>query len=180
MNFTTINLCNSKDEAAISVRLLGSRLRSSDPSLFRHGQQPGEAPLQRGVEEAAAALRGSSFVTHNLPTNIVDFTGLDSSIIFIQRGGMPSPIGKFPESLSQAMLVGCNVRREIGRIWVVSMFLSRSVVLFVDRLFVVCFALRRSSGEAAEPARRGRSRQRTDYRNHNIDLVCYVLCLLLC
>ena len=25
------------------------------------------------------------------------------------------PIGDFPESLSQAMLVGCNVSREIGR-----------------------------------------------------------------
>ena len=26
-------------------------------------------------------------------------------------------IGDFPESLSQAMLVGCNVSRRIGRIW---------------------------------------------------------------
>ena len=41
----------------------------------------------------------------NLPTNIVDFRGFDSSIISILRGGMPRPIGDFPESLSQAILV---------------------------------------------------------------------------
>ena len=54
--------------------------------------------------------------TPNLPTNIVDFGGFDSSIILILRGGIPRPIGDFPESLSQAMLVGCDVSREIGRI----------------------------------------------------------------
>ena len=42
----------------------------------------------------------------NLPTNIVDFRGLDSSIMLYQRGGIPMSIGDFPESLSQAMLVG--------------------------------------------------------------------------
>ena len=31
-------------------------------------------------------------------------------------GGIPRPIGNLPESSSQAMLVGCNVSREIGRI----------------------------------------------------------------
>ena len=48
-------------------------------------------------------------LTHaaNLPTNIVDFRGFDSSlIILILRGGIPRPIGDFPESLSQAILVG--------------------------------------------------------------------------
>ena len=53
--------------------------------------------------------------TPNLPTNIVDFRGFDSNIILNLRGGFPGPIGDFPESLSQAMLVGCNVSREIGR-----------------------------------------------------------------
>ena len=38
--------------------------------------------------------------TPNLPTNIVDFRGFDSSIILIDRGGMPRPMGDFPESLS--------------------------------------------------------------------------------
>ena len=32
--------------------------------------------------------------------------GFDSSIILILRGGIPRPIGDFPESLSQAILVG--------------------------------------------------------------------------
>ena len=53
--------------------------------------------------------------TSNLPTYIVDFRGFDSSIVLILRGGIPRPIGDFPESLSQAMLAGCNVSREIGR-----------------------------------------------------------------
>ena len=53
--------------------------------------------------------------TPNLPTKIVDFRGFDSSIVLIQRGGIPRPIGDFPESLTQAMLVGCNVSRGIGR-----------------------------------------------------------------
>ena len=44
--------------------------------------------------------------TPNLPTNIVGFKGCDSSIILIQRGGIPRFIGNFPESLTQAMLVG--------------------------------------------------------------------------
>ena len=44
--------------------------------------------------------------TPNPPTNIVDFRGLDSSIILIQRDGILMSIGDFPESLSRAMLVG--------------------------------------------------------------------------
>ena len=51
----------------------------------------------------------------NLPTNTVGFRGFDSSIMLSRRGGIPRPIGNFPESLSQAMLVGCNVSRGIGR-----------------------------------------------------------------
>ena len=44
--------------------------------------------------------------TANLPTSIVDLRGFDSSIILIVRGGIPRPMGNFPESLSQAILVG--------------------------------------------------------------------------
>ena len=36
----------------------------------------------------------------------MDFRGFDSSIILILRGGIPRPIGDFPQSLSQAVLVG--------------------------------------------------------------------------
>ena len=47
--------------------------------------------------------------TAGFRTNIMDFRGFDSSIILISRGGIPRPIGDFPENLSQAisvMLVG--------------------------------------------------------------------------
>ena len=53
--------------------------------------------------------------TPNLPNNIVDFRGFDSSTILVLRGGIPRPIGDSPESLSQAILVGCNISRRIGR-----------------------------------------------------------------
>ena len=42
----------------------------------------------------------------NLPTDIVDFRGFDSSTILIERGGILTPKGDLPESLSQAVLVG--------------------------------------------------------------------------
>ena len=41
-----------------------------------------------------------------LRTKIPDFTGFDSSGVVILRGGIPRPIGNFPEVLSQAILVG--------------------------------------------------------------------------
>ena len=52
--------------------------------------------------------------TANLPTNILDFIGFDSSIILIIRGGIPKPIGDFPNSLSQAMLVGIMLVGRLG------------------------------------------------------------------
>ena len=44
--------------------------------------------------------------TANLPTNIVDFGGFDSSNMVCLRGEIPRPTGDFPESLSQAMSAG--------------------------------------------------------------------------
>ena len=52
--------------------------------------------------------------TPNLPTNIVDFRGSDTNIISISRGGIPRPIGDFPESLSHAMLVGVMLVGRLG------------------------------------------------------------------
>ena len=52
--------------------------------------------------------------TPNLPTNIVDFGGFDSSTILVYRGGIPRPIGDFPESLSQAMFVGTMLVGGLG------------------------------------------------------------------
>ena len=63
--------------------------------------------------------------TPNLPTNIVDFKGFDSSIIWILRGGIPRPIGDFPESLGQAMLVGIM---SVGRLGVARVSGSRGRV----------------------------------------------------
>ena len=50
----------------------------------------------------------------NPPTNIVDFSGFDSSIILIVRGGIPRTIGDLLESLSQAMLVGTILVGRLG------------------------------------------------------------------
>ena len=50
--------------------------------------------------------RSSTWDTANFRTKILDFGGFDSSGILILRGGIPRPIGNFPKSLSQAILVG--------------------------------------------------------------------------
>ena len=49
--------------------------------------------------------------TASPPTKIMDFRGFYSSIILILRGGIPRPIVDFPESLSQAILVGMMLGR---------------------------------------------------------------------
>ena len=71
--------------------------------------------------------------TPSLP-NMVDFRGFDSSIILIQRGGTPRLIGDFPESLSQAMLVGVML---IGRLDVRSIHSSRVFIFIV--LYLLLF-----------------------------------------
>ena len=67
--------------------------------------------------------------TPNLPTNIVDFRGFDSSIILIVRGGILMSIGDFPECLSQAMLVGTML---VGRLGVLVHF-RRNLVMYAAR-----------------------------------------------
>ena len=52
--------------------------------------------------------------TANPSAKIVDFRGLDSSTILILLGGIPRPIGDFPESLTQAMLVGTMLVGGLG------------------------------------------------------------------
>ena len=54
------------------------------------------------------------YTTANLRTTIMDFRGFDSSRILILRGGIPMPIGNFPESLSQAILVGIVIAGSLG------------------------------------------------------------------
>ena len=52
--------------------------------------------------------------TANLRSNIVDFGGLDSSIILSFRGGILMSIGNFLETLSQAILVGIMLVGRLG------------------------------------------------------------------
>ena len=75
----------------------------------------GGTPLLRMSFSVSSTRLRSPEVHPNLPTHIVDFVGVDSSIVLILRGGILRPIGNFPESLTQAMLVRCNVNREMGR-----------------------------------------------------------------
>ena len=53
-------------------------------------------------------------VTPNLPTNIVGFSGFDSGITLIVRGGILMSIGDFSESLSRAMSVGVMLVGRFG------------------------------------------------------------------
>ena len=52
--------------------------------------------------------------TANLRTNIMDFRGFDSSRILILSGGILMPIGDFPESFCQAILVGIMLVGRLG------------------------------------------------------------------
>ena len=83
-------------------------------TLSRGLPHPDEQSLERdGALRCQLSQKSPTARTPNLHTNIVDFTGLDSSIILISRGGIPRPIGNFPQSLSQAMLVGTML---VGRL----------------------------------------------------------------
>ena len=50
--------------------------------------------------------KARAVLTANLRTKILVFRGSDSSRVLSLRGDIPRPIGDFPESLSQAILVG--------------------------------------------------------------------------
>ena len=65
-----------------------------------------------GREKGPGCLYPST--TPNPPTNIVGFRGFDSIIMLFLRGGIPWPIGDFPETLSQAMLVGVMLVGRLG------------------------------------------------------------------
>ena len=83
------------------------------------------------------ALRHQGGVTPNLPTNIVDFRGFDSSTILIYRGGIPRPIGKFPESLTQAILVGTMLVGGLG-VWHSEVAVDGAIVSGLNHLGRAC------------------------------------------
>ena len=65
------------------------------------------AALLRPPGRARKPRIGTGFMRMANPcTKILDFRGFDSSIILISRGGIPRPIGNFPEISSQRILVG--------------------------------------------------------------------------
>ena len=68
------------------------------------------------IDKVLYAFGHGGHATANLRTQTMDFTGFDSSIILFLRGGIPSPIGKFPECLGQAILVGIIL---VGRLRVI-------------------------------------------------------------
>ena len=52
--------------------------------------------------------------TANLRTTILDFRGFYSSVNLILRGGIPRPIGNYPDILSQRILVGIMLVGKLG------------------------------------------------------------------
>ena len=56
----------------------------------------------------------SALLTVNLRTKILDFRGFYTSIILSLRRGILMSIGKFPESLSQQILVGIILVGRLG------------------------------------------------------------------
>ena len=81
--------------------------------------------------------------TPNLPTNIVDFRGLDSSTISMLKGGILRHTGIFPESLSQAMLVDTML---VGRLGVCNMYrasqsLYNTITTYLDYSVVCCYCI---------------------------------------
>ena len=92
--------------------------------MIHHNRWSRSWPSSRGRRGRRPAARGASGpTTPNLPTNIVDFRGFYSSIILILRVGIPRFIGDFPESLSQAMLVGTTL---VGRLGVSGLFRDKT------------------------------------------------------
>ena len=67
----------------------------------------------------ALAGRGESHYIRPISVLIIDFRGFDSSIILIIRGGILMSIGDFPESLSQAILVGIMLVGRLGYVFVI-------------------------------------------------------------
>ena len=58
--------------------------------------------------------RSRSVVSADLRTEILDFGGLDSCIIFFLRGGILMSIGDFPEIQSQQILAGIFLVGRLG------------------------------------------------------------------
>ena len=79
----------------------------------------GGAPVRRQstvdhLREPANVCLSWRHIAANPRTNIMDFRGFDSNIILILRGGILMSIRHFPESSSQAILVGILLVGRLG------------------------------------------------------------------
>ena len=110
--------------------------------------------------------------TPNLPTNIVGFRGFDSSIILILRDGMLMSTGDFPESLSQARLVGIML---VGRLGVVLFEISHSTKPYPS-VFHACASTLRPATGFVDPrkTRRGLQPHSANLSMANHKLCCNV------
>ena len=91
----------------------GFRTGSGRGNFFRWKIRLGDT----GFEAAKGSIRRrrlGGWSTANLPTNIMEFRGFDSSITLILRSGILMSIGNFPESLSQAILAGIMLVGRLG------------------------------------------------------------------
>ena len=110
--------------------------------------------IRQGLEnccDSAKGEQGGCFVpAANLPTNIADFRGFDSSTILILRGWNAQAhrdcLGIFPESLTRTMLVGTMLVGGLGVSSCAGPGRRRDA-----RLRVVAVVLRSAKGGAVEP-----------------------------
>ena len=76
----------------------------------------------------------AKFPAANLRNKILDFREFDSSRILMLRGENPRPIGNFPESLSQGILVGTIL---VGRLGVLLLYIT--IVIVINTLSIIWF-----------------------------------------
>ena len=87
-------------------------------------------PNTRMVVHIVLFISTGNASTPDLPTNIAGFRGFDSSVILILRVGILRYEGIFPESLSQAMLVGVMLAGRLGVVRPSSSWSSTSMLLY--------------------------------------------------
>ena len=80
----------------------------------------------------------SNTYTANRRSNIMDFRGFDSGVILIVRGGIPRPIGNFPESLSQAILIGIML---VGRLGVVMLVTATALSTATHKTMIITIVM---------------------------------------
>ena len=89
------------------ARFCASARETFGPDVERCGRE------RRPACQSSEHLQTTTY-TANLRAMILDFRGFDSSRILNSRGGIVRSIGHFPDSLSQAVLVGIVLIGRLG------------------------------------------------------------------